>query len=573
LGESTVLMGWVHNRRDHGGAIFVDLRDRYGLTQVVFRPDVNGIAHRLAGELRSEYCIAVRGKVESRGENVNPKLPTGEIEVAAESLEIFSRADTPPFLVEDQIDTRESVRLQYRYLDLRRPAVQQVFLMRSRIASAARRFLDEQGFLELETPVLIRSTPGGARNFVVPSRLVPHSFFALAESPQLFKQLFMVAGMDRYYQIVKCFRDEDLRGDRQPEFTQIDLELSFPHEEAIYDLTEGLLRAIFDAALGASLPKHIPRMTYREAIERYGTDKPDLRFGLPLTEVSDLCRGCGFRIFEDAITQGGIVKALRVPDGAKALSRKMLDALPEVVKPVGARGVAYARVLDGGEWQAPFAKALAEDAKRAINDRTSADTGDVLLFSADQTSIANNALNLLRQDMARRFDLIDKKIFAPLWVTEFPLLELSEETGRWVASHHPFTAPRDEDLELLLTERRGEVRARAYDFVLNGVELGGGSIRIHQRETQAAVFSAIGIGEEEAKNKFSFLLDAFRYGPPPHGGIAIGLDRLVMLLSGCESIRDVIAFPKTQKGTCLLTGAPGEVERHHLDELCIEIKR
>jgi len=571
IGTKVVLMGWVHNRRDHGGAIFVDLRDRYGLTQVVFRADVSPEAHALAGDLRSEFCIAVQGRVDSRGENINPRMPTGRIEVSTWQLEIYSRAQTPPFEIQDEIDTREAIRLQYRYLDLRRPSVQQRFVVRSRTCSVARSFLQQHDFLELETPFMIKNTPGGARNFLVPSRLNRHSFYALAESPQLFKQLFMVSGFDRYYQVVRCFRDEDLRGDRQPEFTQIDMELSFVDEEQIFELVQGLMQSLFREILGVELELPFPRLTYDAAIARYGTDKPDLRFDLPLCEITDLARGCGFRIFEAAADSGGIVKALRLPGRAKDLSRKDLDGLPELVKPVGARGVAYARIQEGGAWQAPFAKTLDDQARQAMHQRLELEPGDLVLFLADGASVANNALSLLRQTMAQRFGMVDEAAWRPLWITEFPLLERSEETGEWVACHHPFTSPRRQDLDLIRTDRRGEARARAYDLVLNGVEVAGGSIRIHEEQVQQRVFQALGLSQEDAWAKFSFLLEAFRFGPPPHGGIAFGLDRLVMLLTGATSLRDVIAFPKTQKGTCPLTGAPGEVSEKQLAELHIRL--
>ncbi len=571
IGKTVTLMGWVHNRRDHGGAIFIDLRDRYGLTQVVFRPDVNPDSHRVAHDLRSEYCVAIQGEVVGRGTNINPKLDTGAIEVSAADLHIYSPSLTPPFEIQDDLDTRESIRLQYRYLDLRRPEVQKRFILRSKIYSAARSFLNEHNFLELETPFMIKNTPGGARNFLVPSRLNPHDFYALAESPQLFKQLFMVSGFDRYYQIVRCFRDEDLRGDRQPEFTQIDVEMSFVQEDQIYELVEGLMQNLFEMTLGVKLETPFPRLTYDQALSRYGSDKPDLRFGLELCDVTDLAADCGFRVFEGAIANGGIVKALRLPGRAKDLSRKDLDTLPELVKPVGAKGVAYIRVQDNGSWQAPFAKAFTDERRALFNQRLGAEPQDVFLFQADKPSIANNALSTLRLHMAQKFGMIEPGLWKPLWITEFPLLEKSEETGEWVACHHPFTSPRQQDVDILNSDRRGEARARAYDLVLNGVEVAGGSIRIHQEDIQQKVFKALGLSEEEAHQKFSFLLEAFRYGPPPHGGIAFGLDRLVMLLTGAQSLREVIAFPKTQKGTCLLTGAPASVDEKQLRELHIRL--
>ena len=571
-GKKVALCGWVHNRRDHGGAIFIDLRDRYGLTQVVFRPDVSAQAHQMASELRSEFCIAVQGQVDYRGENINPKIPTGEIEVSASDLHVFSRSETPPFEIQDANDTRESIRLRYRYLDLRRPAMQQNFILRSRAYSAIRAYLEQENFLELETPIMVKNTPGGARNFLVPSRLNRHQFYALAESPQLYKQLFMVAGFDRYFQIVRCFRDEDLRGDRQPEFTQIDLEMSFVDEEQIFRLVEGLMAALFAKVLGTSLlALPFPRLTYDDAIRRYGTDKPDLRFDLCLSDLTDLVGSCGFRIFEEALAAGGIVKALRLPDRAKDLSRKDLDSLPELVKPVGAKGVAYARVQEGGSWQAPFAKAFTDEARNQVNERVGAEPGDVLLFLADKPSIVNNALSTIRLFMGEKFGLITPGQWRPVWITEFPLFEISEETGAWVACHHPFTAPRLRDVELLQTDQRGQARARAYDLVLNGVEVAGGSIRIHQEDIQTRVFQALGLSEEMARAKFSFLLEAFRFGPPPHGGIAFGLDRLMMLLCGVSSLRDIIAFPKTQKGTCPLTGAPTSPDEKQLAELHIQL--
>ena len=434
-----------------------------------------------------------------------------------------------------------------------------------------RRYLDDQGFLELETPFMIRNTPGGARNFLVPSRQSAHSVYALAESPQLFKQLFMVAGFDRYYQIVRCFRDEDLRGDRQPEFTQIDIEASFIDEETIYTLVEGLMQAVFQQVLGKTLEAPFPRLTFKEAMDRYGTDKPDLRYGLPLAEITDLCPGCGFRVFEGAAAAGDMVKALRLPGRADQMSRKDLDGLTVLVKPVGAKGVAYIKVKEELAWQGSIAKLFTDEARAAVNARVGAEVGDVILFVADTPAVTNTALSTLRTEMGRRFGLIDDSAWSPLWVTEFPVFEVSEESGEWVACHHPFTSPMPEDLELIDGERRGEARARAYDMVLNGVEVAGGSIRIHKGDVQSRVFAALGISEEEAQAKFSFLLDAFKYGPPPHGGVAFGLDRLVMLLCGAPSLRDVIAFPKTTSGGCLLTGAPSAVEPEKLEELGLRL--
>ncbi|MEK6607312.1 MAG: aspartate--tRNA ligase [Myxococcota bacterium] len=569
--REVTLYGWVDVRRDHGGCVFVDLRDRTGVAQVVFKPEISAETHARAGELRNEFCIGVVGRVISRGANANPKLPTGAIEVNAERLEIFSRSEAPPFPIDDETDAGETVRLQYRYLDLRRPALQRNFLTRARVARVVRETYASAGFTEIETPFLIRHTPGGARNFLVPSRQSPGRFYGLAESPQIFKQLFMVAGFDRYFQIVKCFRDEDLRQDRQPEFTQIDVEMSFVEEDDVLRASEEMIAAVWREVTGAEVPRPIPRLTYDEAMSRYGSDKPDLRFGLELVDTTEPCARSGFRVFEQAIAAGGIVKGLRLPGGATGLSRSELDGLPEVVKPYGARGVAWAKVQEDGAWQAPFAKAFSEDARRDVNARMGARPGDVLCFVADRPKVANASMGALRLAMARKFELAGAGAWAFCWITDFPLLEKSEQSGAWQACHHPFTSPRPEDLEFLETDP-GRVRARAYDLVINGNEIGGGSIRIHQPDVQARVFRAIGLSDEEAREKFSFLLEAFRYGAPPHGGIAFGLDRMVALLCGVDSLRDVIAFPKTQKGACLMTDAPAPATAAQLQELHVRLK-
>ena len=569
IGKKAVLMGWVANRRDHGGMVFIDLRDRDGVTQIVFRPEVAADAHALAGELRGEFCIGVSGTVEARGTNVNAKLATGEIEVTADKLEIFSRADTPPFPIEDAIETNEALRLKYRYLDLRRPELQKNFLIRSQIYQIARSFLHGERFVELETPFMVKYTPGGARNFLVPSRMNPGSFYALAESPQIFKQLFMVSGFDRYFQIVRCFRDEDLRLDRQPEFTQIDLEMSFVEEIDVQDVVEGLLAALWKGVLGIDIPTPFPRMSFDEAMARFGSDKPDLRCDLELGDVTDAARTCGFQIFEKAVAAGGIVKAMRVPEGDR-LSRSALDALTDFAKPYGAKGVAFARVGTGGVWQAPFAKAFKDEARGAVNAKLGAGPGDVVLFVADKPRVANNAMGSIRLYLGDKLGMIRRNEWRFMWTTDMPLFE-QQDSGEWMAAHHPFTSPRLADLEVLESEP-ARCRARAYDCVLNGTEIAGGSIRIHQRDVQAKLFRAIGLDEEQARQKFGFLLEAFRFGPPPHGGIAFGLDRLAMLLCGADSLRDVIAFPKTQKGTDLMTDAPSGVAKKQLDELWIQLR-
>jgi aspartyl-tRNA synthetase len=568
IGKTVVLCGWVHNRRDHGGAVFIDLRDREGVTQVVFRGDLDERSHALAGELRGEYCLGVVGTVADRGENKNPKLATGDIEVEASHLEIFSRAETPPFPIEDGIDTNEALRLKHRYLDLRRPELQKNFLVRSKLYQVTREVLFSERFLEIETPFMVKYTPGGARNFLVPSRLNPGSFYALAESPQIFKQLFMVAGLERYFQIVRCFRDEDLRLDRQPEFTQIDLEMSFVTEIDVQNVIEKLLAALWKDILGVTVPTPFRRMTYDEAMSKYGSDKPDLRLDLELSEITAEVTSCGFQIFEKAVAGGGIVKALCIADGEK-LSRSVLDGMTDFAKPYGAKGVAFARVQDGGAWQAPFAKNFTDAARAAVNAKVGAKPGAVILFVADKPKIVNNALGALRLNLGDKLGLTRKGEWKFLWVVDMPLF--AEEDGHFHAAHHPFTSPRLEDLDFIESDP-GRCRARAYDCVLNGNEIGGGSIRIHQPEVQARLFRALGLSPEEAQQKFGFLLEAFKYGPPPHGGIAMGVDRLAMLLCGADSLRDVIAFPKTQKGTDLMTEAPSPVAKKQLDDLHIMLK-
>jgi aspartyl-tRNA synthetase len=564
VGKEVVLMGWVATRRDHGGRVFIDLRDRSGVTQVMFGPDVAADAHALAGELRSEYCIAISGKVISRGDNVNPKLATGEIEVEAHQLHIFSRSETPPFEITDDCEANEAIRLKYRYLDLRRAPIQNNFLVRSKLYRSTRDYFHSTGFVEFETPYMVKYTPGGARNFLVPSRHNPGAFYALAESPQIFKQLFMVAGFDRYFQIARCFRDEDFRLDRQGEFTQIDVEMSFVAEDDVYAIMEGLVARIWKDVLGV------------EAMGRYGIDKPDLRFGLELCDLTPVLSplgGGGVPLFASALEARGIIKALRVPaKDASSLSRTEADKLEEFVKGFGARGLARCKVAAGGEWtQTPLAKNITPEARAAINQALGAGEGDYVFFQFGRPKLVNAVLGGLRLHLGNKLNLIDKAQWRFLWVTQFPMFEHDEEKNRWVAAHHPFTAPRDEDVQHL-DKDPGLVKARAYDLVLNGNEIAGGSLRIYQREVQAKVFAALGLTDEDFRAKFGFLLDAFKYGPPPHGGIAFGLDRLAMLLTGADSLRDVIAFPKTQKGTDLMTDAPTPVAEEQLEDLFIRLK-
>jgi len=571
-GVEVVLMGWVQRRRDHGGLIFVDLRDREGLTQVVFNPEVNPDTHLKAGVLRDEYVLAVRGLVNLRPPDmINPNLPTGEIEVLVEELRILNAAKTPPFELEDyRLDISETLRLKYRYLDLRRPSVMKNLLFRHRAAQVTREFLNGQGFIEVETPILTKSTPAGARDYLVPSRVQPGQFFALPQSPQLFKQLLMIAGLDRYYQLCRCFRDEDLRADRQPEFTQIDLEMAFITEADIFRVVEGLIVALLRELKGIEPPRPFPRLTYQECLDRFGLDRPDTRFGLELADVTDLVREAEFRQFREVVDQGGIVKALNGP-GLSRLSRKELDELIDLAGVYGARGLAWVKLQSQG-WQSPLAKFFPDGVKTALNERLKAREGDLLLFVADNPLVACTAMGQVRLNLGEREGLIPPDAYHLGWVTDFPLLEYDPQEGRFVSMHHPFTAPKEEDLPLLATDP-GRVRARAYDLVLNGVEIGGGSIRINRRDIQQQVFEVLKISPEEAEEKFGFLLEALEYGAPPHGGVAFGFDRLVAILCGAKSIREVIAFPKTQKAACPVTRAPAPVDPEQLLELGLRVEK
>ena len=570
LGQELVLKGWVRRRRDLGSLVFVDLRDREGIVQLVFSQDRDEAVFLRAKELRPEFVIAVRGVVRPRGEkDVNPHMATGAVEVEVSELEVLAEAETPPFAVEDEAAVSEEMRLQYRYLDLRRPFQNARIVARHRLAQKTRAYLSGRGFLEIETPFLTKSTPEGARDFLVPSRLRPGSFYALPQSPQLFKQLCMVSGFDRYFQIVRCFRDEDLRADRQLEFTQIDIEMSFPTEEAILALAEGLALALFEEA-GLAPPSSIPRLTYAEAMERFGCDKPDTRFGLELTTVSQIASATGFGVFKGALEAGGCVRGLSVP-GMAGISRKQIEELNAVVKPFGGKGV-VSLMRKGGALAGAALKHIGEGPAAALLDAVGAGEGDLGLFVADGYDTACACLSALRLHFAKALNLVKPGRHDLLWVHRFPMFEFSPEEGRWVARHHPFTMPREEHWDLLESDP-GKVEALAYDLVLDGSEIGGGSIRIHRGDVQRRVFKALGFSEEQAQEKFGFLLDAFRYGTPPHGGIAFGFDRLVMLLLGCDSIRDVIPFPKTTSGLCLMTGSPGAVEEKQLDDLNIAVKR
>lgn len=570
IGEKVVLKGWVQRRRDLGGLIFIDLRDRAGIVQIVFNTAVSEEAFKLAEKVRNEYVLEVEGKVVARSENtVNPNLKTGKIEIQADRLAIINNAKTPPFMIENETDVAEDVRLKYRYLDLRRPVMFETMKMRHAITKSIRGFLDEEGFIDVETPVLTKSTPEGARDYLVPSRVHPGEFYALPQSPQLFKQLLMISGFDRYYQIARCFRDEDLRADRQPEFTQIDIETSFMSQEDILAMTERMIKRLMKEVKNVDIETPLPRLTYEEAMNRYGSDKPDTRFGMELVDVSEIVKNAGFKVFASAVTSGGQVKAINAKGAASKYSRKDIDALGEFAARYGAKGLAWLKAENEG-LKGPVAKFFTEAEQSQIAAVTNAETGDLLLFVADKKSVVADALGALRNKLGKELGLIDESKFNFLWVTDWPLLEYDEEAGRYTAAHHPFTMPFEEDIEKLETDP-ASVKAQAYDIVLNGYELGGGSLRIYKRDIQEKMFKALGFSKEQAQSQFGFLLDAFDYGTPPHGGIALGLDRIVMLLAGRSNLRDTIAFPKTASASCLLTDAPGAVSEAQLDELQLKL--
>ena len=569
IGETVTLMGWVAKARNMGGLVFVDIRDRSGISQIVFEPD-NEELQKKAGELHMEYVIAATGTVRRRS-NINGNIPTGKVEIEAKELRVLNTSEVPPFVITDDVKASEELRLKYRFLDLRRPALVKTLEMRHKITQIARRYYDENGFLEIETPILTKSTPEGARDYLVPSRIYPGNFFALPQSPQQYKQLLMLAGMDRYFQIAKCFRDEDLRADRQPEFTQLDLEMSFVDEDDVMTLNEGFLKTVFKEVLDFDVQLPLPRITWREAMDRFGSDKPDTRFGLELINMTDLFRDSSFKAFSDAVQAGGSVRAINAKGLSDKLTRKTLDSLVEFVKTYRAKGMAWL-IIDENEIRGSIAKFFTPDELNAIKERAKAEPGDVILFVADKDSVVYAALGALRCELASRFDLIEEGKFNLLWVTDFPLLEYSEEENRYVAMHHPFTMPKDEDIDML-ESNPGAVRAKAYDIVLNGVELGGGSIRIFNSDLQQRMFEALGFTDEQAWARFGYLLNAFRYGTPPHGGMAYGLDRMVMLMAGKESIRDVIAFPKVKDSGELMVQSPDKVDEKQLRELGLAITK
>ena len=570
IGDTVTVMGWVQKQRNKGGIIFVDLRDRSGILQLIFEEsEIGSEGFAKAEKLRSEFVVAVTGEVTARSGAVNDKLATGKIEVRAKAIRVLSESETPPFPIEADSKTKEDIRLKYRYLDLRRPDLQRNLIMRSRVATLIRQFLADEGFLEIETPMLTKSTPEGARDYLVPSRVHPGNFYALPQSPQLFKQLLMCSGYDRYFQIARCFRDEDLRADRQPEFTQVYMELSFVDEDDVMDVNERLLQKIFKEVLDVDVELPIQRMTWQEAMDRFGSDKPDLRFGMELHDVSDVVKGCGFGVFTGALENGGSVRGINAK-GQGAMPRKKIDALVKFAKDFGAKGLAYLCINEDGTYKSSFAKFMTEEELDALVKAMDGEAGDRLLFAADKNKIVWDVLGNLRLEIARNLDLLDKNVYKFLWVTEFPEFEYSEEQGRYVAMHHPFTMPMEEDIPLLKTNPE-KVRARAYDIVLNGTELGGGSIRIHQDDVQETMFEALGFTKEKANEQFGFLINAFKYGVPPHAGLAYGLDRLIMLMAKQDSIRDVIAFPKVKDASCLMTDAPNAVDDKQLQELCLDV--
>ena len=572
IGEEVTMMGWVQKQRNKGGIIFVDMRDRSGILQVIFEDgEINKADFAKAEKLRSEFVIAVKGKVTARSGAVNENLATGAIELRAEELRVLSESDTPPFPIEADSKTKEELRLKYRYLDLRRPDLQKNLIMRSKVATLIRQFLADEGFLEIETPMLTKSTPEGARDYLVPSRVHLGTFYALPQSPQLFKQLLMCSGYDRYFQLARCFRDEDLRADRQPEFTQVDMELSFVDEDDVMDVNERLLQKLFKEILDVDIELPIQRMTWQEAMDRFGSDKPDLRFGMELKDVSEVVKGCGFGVFTGALENGGSVRGINAK-GQGGMPRKKIDALVKFAKDFGAKGLAYLAINEDGTYKSSFAKFMTDDELKALVDAMEGEPGDLLLFAADKNKIVWDVLGNLRLEIAKNLDLLDKNVYKFLWVTEFPEFEYSEEQGRYLAMHHPFTMPFEDDIQYLESNPE-KVRARAYDIVLNGTEIGGGSIRIHQDDVQEKMLRALGFTDEKAHEQFGFLLDAFKYGVPPHAGLAYGLDRLVMIMAHEDSIRDVIAFPKIKDASCLMTDAPNVVDDKQLEELSLEIAK